>query len=417
MFVHQSQLRHLLTPDKYCSDQQHRIEAERLFLPAWHFVGTLADLARHGDFLTLDLADRPVLVRNIHGQIHAFLNVCAHRHCLLTSKPQGSDPDFRCQYHGWEYTSEGRTARIPDAPAFRPFDRENAQLHKYRVALCGEAVFVSLAEEGPSLADYLGPNYELWATSFAPPFRQAVKWSNDFPCNWKIPVEISLESYHIPCIHPETFGDFPDEEDCEHELNEKYTTFRTPDGEDWLRSLGYLGVRLLGSTPTHQYVHHHTHPNLLFSSMDMYRLALSTVPTSPTTCRQMCWLYTLRGAKPGILPALISRLMRRFVAKEAKQILLEDMSIFADVQRGMKSSVRRGVLGTREERVYVFQKFVADACSHGESEPREDAGQGGSHASDTAINGRSAAGNGSSVDACAETCSDACANGGSLRNS
>ena len=45
MFVHDSKLRHLLTPDHYRDPVQHQREVERLFLPAWHILGTLARFA------------------------------------------------------------------------------------------------------------------------------------------------------------------------------------------------------------------------------------------------------------------------------------------------------------------------------------------------------------------------------------
>ena len=47
--------------------RQYRREIERLFVPAWHLVGTSAELPRDGDFLTLDLLGEPVLVRNCSG--------------------------------------------------------------------------------------------------------------------------------------------------------------------------------------------------------------------------------------------------------------------------------------------------------------------------------------------------------------
>lgn len=32
------------------------------------------------------------------------------------------------------------------------------------------------------------------------------------------------------------------------------------------------------------------------------------------------------------------------------------------MQRGLEASPHRGVIGTREERIYVFQKYVLDTC-------------------------------------------------------
>ena len=363
MFIHQSRLEHLLAPDQYFSPEQHRTELERLFLPGWHFVATLADLPRHGDFLTMELLGHPLQVRNIDGEIHAFLNVCAHRHCLLTHQPKGFDPHFRCQYHGWEYTKEGRTGRIPDAHCFRPFDRENARLRKFRTERSGELVFVSLADEGPGLRDYLGPFHETCCRYFAPPYRQSWKWETEYAANWKVVVENSLESYHIPCLHAKTFGTPPPEETCEHDLNEAYTTFRTPEPPGLITKIQRWIVRRMGLTPTSVYVHHHAHPNLIFTSLDVHRMAQLVIPTSPTTCRHIVWLYTIRGPNRGPLARWLGWNMAWIVTRIARQIVLEDLPIFPDVQRGLSASVHRGVIGTREERVFVFQDYVTRACA------------------------------------------------------
>jgi hypothetical protein len=50
------------------------------------------------------------------------------------------------------------------------------------------------------------------------------------------------------------------------------------------------------------------------------------------------------------------------VTAVTRQIVLEDRAIYPDVQRGLEASRSRGVIGTREERVYVFQRYVRDRC-------------------------------------------------------
>jgi phenylpropionate dioxygenase-like ring-hydroxylating dioxygenase large terminal subunit len=362
VFVNQSQLRHVLRPDQYFSADQHRVELERLFLPAWHCVTTTAELPRHGDFLTLDLLGRPLLVRNVDGEVHAFLNVCAHRHCTLTSEARGRDPRFRCQYHGWEYASDGRTARIPDAGCFRPWDREHARLHKFRLERRGELVFVSLADSGPSLAEYLGPFDGPCAEWFGPPYRLAWAWQTDYAANWKVVVENSLESYHIPCVHRKTFGEMPPEETSEHDLTERWTTFRTPEPDNSVSRNQRWVVRQLGMTPTSVYTHHHSHPHLTFNSLDVHRMAQLVVPTGPTTSRHLVWLYTLRGTRTNPFARLLGAAMARLVTSVARKIVLEDAQLFARVQRGLEASVHPGVIGTREERVYAFQEYVAREC-------------------------------------------------------
>src|SRR5262249_20796766 len=162
------------------------------FLPTWHLVGTTAELRRHGDFLTMELLGRPLMIRNINGQIYSYLNVCAHRHKLLSSKPRGHDPLFRCQYHGWQDDKHGRTGRIPEARCFKAWDRENARLHRFRTETWGELVFVSLADKGPSLAEFLGPHGDQALEGFTAPNRPAWSCVLHHACNWKVPAENGL---------------------------------------------------------------------------------------------------------------------------------------------------------------------------------------------------------------------------------
>jgi phenylpropionate dioxygenase-like ring-hydroxylating dioxygenase large terminal subunit len=359
VFISQCNLEHLLTPQQYYSGSQYRAEIENLFLPGWQCVASAPDLPKNGDFLTLDLFGTPIQVRNFEGEIHAFLNVCAHRHCLLTHIARGRDPSFRCQYHGWEYSKDGSTARIPEARCFRPWDRDNSRLRKLRTERCGELIFVSLVDDSPSLIDYLGSFHSTCAAYFAPPYRQAWKWQAEYPANWKVVVENSLESYHIPCLHAKTFGTAPPEETCAHELQETHTTFTTPEPANWVREIQRWVVRRLGLTPTSIYLHHHRHPNIIFTSLDVQRMIQLVVPVSPTTTRHTVWLYTIRGHKRGLGARFLGWFMSKVIGKIARQILQEDAPIFGDVQKGLEASVHRGVIGTREERVYVFQKYIA----------------------------------------------------------
>jgi choline monooxygenase len=364
MFIHENRLQHLLTPAAYHDPRQYQREMDHVFLPAWHIVGTTRDLRRPGDFLTLHLLGQPLLVRNIDGEIHTFLNVCAHRHCTLISKPKGYDPHFRCQYHGWEYDKDGRTARIPDARCFRPFDRENAHLRKYRTETCGELVFASLAEEGPSLREFLGHYFDFIEKGFSTPWRLNWTWQTEYKANWKIPIENSLESYHIPCLHARTFGNLPEEQNCSHDLNPLYTTFCTPEPDAFAAHFQAWFIRRLGMPVTSVYTHHHAHPHLTIASLDVMRLMQMVLPTSPTTCLHRVWLYT--PGSPGWNPwtKSLAGILSSAVHWIARKVILEDAPIFAEVQRGLEASVHPGVIGTREERIFLFQDYVQRKCDN-----------------------------------------------------
>lgn len=157
MFVHQHSLRHLLQPEHYSSAAHWQAEIDRLFIPGLAVyccrVGVTAD---DGDYLTLELFGRLILVRNEGGEFLACENICSHRHCMLTNAEFGNQPKLRCQYHGWEYDKEGRTAKIPEASCFRPWDRESG-LNMFRLEACGDLLFVALNDDVPSLKDWLSP--------------------------------------------------------------------------------------------------------------------------------------------------------------------------------------------------------------------------------------------------------------------
>jgi phenylpropionate dioxygenase-like ring-hydroxylating dioxygenase large terminal subunit len=362
MFTHQSHLRHLLRPEHYHFEEHYRAELRNVFLPAWHPVATKQQLRQPGDFITCQLFGHPILLRNMDGELCAFLNVCPHRHARLTNLEKGHSERLRCQYHGWEYNRDGHTGRIPDAQAFRPWDRENSCLRKFRVETWGEVIFVCLQPHGPSLRAFLSPIPELWGQAFEPPFRFAAAYSADFDCNWKVVLENSLESYHIPEVHPKTFKTMPEADVCSHVLDERYTTFTSAIPNDWMtRAMNWI-VRRLGQPVTKTYEHQNVHPHITFSRMDVYRLIQAVYPTSPTTCRYSSFLFSLRGRRRGPLSWLLYRLLRPAVVHTAKKVFGEDASIYTAVQHGMKSSPYPGVIGTREERIYYFQKYILDRC-------------------------------------------------------
>jgi choline monooxygenase len=362
MFIHRTRLEHLLTPAHYFSPEQHQLELERLFIPGWHFIASTADLPKSGDFLTIELFGRPLILRNFDGDYRAFINVCAHRHCLLTHAARGNDPRFVCQYHGWEYNKEGGTGRIPDARCFRPWDRDNARLRTVRTQACGDLIFICFDDDAPDLKDYLGPYYSRFAQSFASPYRQARTWHGTAQANWKVFIENSLESYHVPMVHPKTFGTFPPEQACAHDLQDHHTWYRTID--DSLRHLGWA-VERFGVPATNSYEHHNIHPNLNFSSLDGVRLLMTVFPTSPTTCQYHTHLFTIRGDAPDFLHQALGWLLAQMISLFVGRVNKEDTALYPDIQRGLQASPFRGVIGTREERVFAFQKYVLDRCERG----------------------------------------------------
>ena len=131
MFVNKNRLPHVLSPRLYSCPEQYELEIQKLFRPSWHIVGSVADAPKDGDFFTIDLLGTPLLVRNFQGIYHTFLNVCPHRHCMLTHEPSGHSPVLTCQYHGWEFNDDGSTGRIPQAQNFRPMPGDRSACRSF----------------------------------------------------------------------------------------------------------------------------------------------------------------------------------------------------------------------------------------------------------------------------------------------
>lgn len=359
MFTNQHHLKHLLRPYHYTSAEHYRAELRHLFQPAWHPLAAKSELAKPGDFLTFDLLETPILIRNFDGELRAFLNVCPHRHSRLTDVPRGNAEKLRCQYHGWEFNKDGGTGKIPEAKAFRPWDRENSCLRRFRVDTCGDLVFVNLNERGPSLREWLAPVWDAWQ-SYGGAYVHSATWEKDFPCNWKVVLENSLESYHIPEVHPYTFKEFPTEENAWHELTDRFTSFKTLPPADLAGRVQARMVRRMGEPVTNEYWHRVLHPHATGSSLDSFRMMQCVYPTGPTSCRYRCIFFTLRGHRRNPLAWLMYRTLKPIATMIGKRVFAEDGSIYAGVQRGMECSPHAGVIGTREERVYYFQKYVLD---------------------------------------------------------
>jgi phenylpropionate dioxygenase-like ring-hydroxylating dioxygenase large terminal subunit len=361
MFIHQSQLRHLLRPEHYTSAEFYGREVDRLFRPAWHPLAAAAELPRPGDYRTYDLFGTPVLLRNCDGEVRAFLNVCPHRHSQLVVEPKGHSDRFKCRYHGWEFDKDGRTGRIPEARVFRPWDRENSCLRVFRTDRCGDLLFVCLDDHAPSLREWVGPLWDVWAT-YGFPYRHAGTWEKAFPCNWKVVLENSLESYHIPEIHPKTFKYAPEEEIVTHELDPRFSAFHTTPHEEFAVKAERWLVRRLGGTVTNEYVHRVLHPHATGSMMDSWRMMQCVYPTGPTTCVYRCIFFVLGHPRPGPVRWALHRLLRSIALYVGRKVFDEDGSIYEGVQRGLAASPHRGVIGTREERIYMFQRYVLDRC-------------------------------------------------------
>lgn len=364
MFVHNARLPHVLRPNLYSCPQQYALEQDRLFAPVWHLVGTISEAQNNGDFFTRDLAGTPIIVRNCDGEWHTFLNVCTHRHCMLTHEKSGHQPVLTCQYHGWEFLTDGRTGKIPEAQHFRPMPGGPECLKKFPTEVRGNLIFVSLRQTPDSLDSQLGPLLEVCNEFPASRWKQCDRWSYEFNANWKIVVENTVESYHVSTVHPKTLVNFGQEENMQHVIADNSTIMRSEiyAPAAYLRLSNWL-LPTLEPGCRHLYNLYHGFPNIFLIRIDAMLQVMIVEPLSPETCRLTVYVFILKAAQESLRSRLLTSVWGRLKSGVVKAVLAEDARLYPDLQRGMKHSPFQGTISTREELVYAFQDYVYRQCN------------------------------------------------------
>lgn len=355
-----------LDPQSFFSQDALALECRHLFEATWQLVGLASSVSQPGQYLSTQLGTVPLAVRNFDGELVALRNVCAHRHCQLVTSPLGRSEKLKCPFHGWEYGPDGRTRKIPAPKNFPDFDRERYRLATFSLQRCGDLLFVRVCSDGPSLQEWLGELYEKFESwTSAPNWKPAVSWTLPMSGNWKIPVEISLEGYHVPEVHPATFVEDPGDEGSEHAFGRFTSSFLSETRKPTIlhRLLEFwekYTLKLIGAPFTARYEHHHVFPNLMMSRTDSLTLIQVVRPLTPESSVSEVWQFGRQSSRRNPVSKLTAWLWGRFTGGLSYKILKEDMSIYARVQRGENAATDHAILGRCEERLYAFQKFIRD---------------------------------------------------------
>ncbi|WP_433598325.1 aromatic ring-hydroxylating oxygenase subunit alpha [Nocardia sp. CA-135953] len=183
-------------------------ELERIFGQVWFYVGHASEIPEPNDFVTRDIARRPMLMtRSRKGEIHVLLNRCRHRGATVCRRESGKASRFTCPYHGWSYANSGELNGVPWPEAYGPdFDKTQLPLHGARVEIRHGFVFACLNPSAPSLSEYLGAAeeiLEMWVSRF--PGSDLVarngKHKMVVPANWKLVLDNSVDGYHPAFSH------------------------------------------------------------------------------------------------------------------------------------------------------------------------------------------------------------------------
>jgi Rieske 2Fe-2S family protein len=207
-----------LPASAYLDGAHFALERERIFFREWFCVGRADQIAEPGDFLHVEVAgERVLVVRDRHGAVSAFFNVCAHRGSELVTAAPLPDPcaarsgrfpgSIRCQYHAWTYELDGRLRGAPymEFTASRPMSQYS--LRAVPVDEWGGFLFVNVAGADGGARQSLQQQVEVFASRIRryplADLRIGQRLVYDVAANWKVLAENYNECYHCGPVHPE----------------------------------------------------------------------------------------------------------------------------------------------------------------------------------------------------------------------
>ena len=208
-------LQGLVEPDRvhrdvYIDPEVFQLEMERLWSRTWIYVGHESQVPKPGDFITVDIAAKPlVMVRHTDGSVRMLMNRCAHKGTKVVYDTSGNTgKTFRCPYHAWTYRTDGTLLHVPlkEGYSIQPNTGLTPVTHEtYR-----GFVFARLAD-GPGFREYFGdslssidnladrsPEGELEITG------GCLRYLHN--CNWKMFVENLNDTMHPMIVHASSAG-------------------------------------------------------------------------------------------------------------------------------------------------------------------------------------------------------------------
>ncbi len=353
-----------LTGADYSAPAIYDLECERIFHRQWFSAFREELVAEAGQFRTVDVAGESVIVvRGRDGDLHAHRNVCRHRGARLCDEQEGRFKGaIKCPYHAWSYAHDGALIGTPNVEA-DDIDRAALSLWQARVAVWEGCVFVSLAESGPSLEEWLGDQLDpplRFASHRVGTLRIGQRTSVEVAANWKILIDNYHECLHCPTVHPELVALVP--------------TYRSGSVSDDARD--DAGVALAAGSTSFTHTGRSVHPvlpglsdteagsyygcvvfpNMLLDLTGTSAIVTTLVPTGPASTTVLTeYLFTAdEVAAEGFDPS--------DVVSFSELVGSQDYAVCERVQRGVSSrAFTRGVLTSKDAAIAEYNaRYLRD---------------------------------------------------------
>jgi phenylpropionate dioxygenase-like ring-hydroxylating dioxygenase large terminal subunit len=196
----------LVPAEEYRNPERFRCEIHALFQHQPLLVALTCDVPEPGDFTTMDIADRPiVVVRGEDGVARTFLNACRHRGRSVVDECFGHSRRLTCPYHSWAYDTEGTLVGIPGSEAFEGIEADG--LIEYPTAEISGAVFAVLTVGARlDIDEWLGDMGPALAMLKLDELHRHDVETKLPSGNWKATADGYLDGYHLGYLHGASIG-------------------------------------------------------------------------------------------------------------------------------------------------------------------------------------------------------------------
>lgn len=363
-----------LDPACYTDRAYFELEKKLVLNAGWLCAGHVSQLPETGAFVPVDFLDEPVLLlRGEDGGITALSRVCPHRGAdvLLDGEETGCGVftgKITCGYHRWVFGLDGALRAAPQMQKADAFDPKDWRLAPIRSEVWHGFIFVNLDGAAPPLEG----DFAAFGQIVAPWKLQELQLviSMDWECafNWKVMVENWIESYHHLGPHTKTLNPLmPAQDSWTEQPAAKFIHAHLPmtgrEAQPLLEIIrqggsgdGFLPLPGLNAAQQSEWN--------LFVGFPCFMLLLARdraiwyrlQPISPERCRLTTTTLVSRAslAMPNYEAVLAAE------TAMLRDFHLEDMTVNAAVQRGLRSShAVQGRLSHLEEPVWQFHRQLA----------------------------------------------------------
>jgi Rieske 2Fe-2S family protein len=195
----------------FASPEIFALEQDRIFSKQWVLVGHQSQVAQAGEYFTVEIAQESlIIVRDKHGAIQGFYNVCRHRGSRLIEDRNGQlTVGIQCPYHAWTYALDGRLRGAPHMDDVPGFSKADYGLHPVKLTVWEGFIFVNLSDvskqQGSQISseEWFAPLAGKFSRWNLPVLRSAKRIEYNLRANWKLIFENYSECYHCLGVHPE----------------------------------------------------------------------------------------------------------------------------------------------------------------------------------------------------------------------